>query len=460
MKTAIRKHLRDFIAILVLVVIAAITGGYILAHQRIYLPAWVPVFGREYFEFKGEFSTAQSITPGQGQTVDIAGVQVGEISNVELKDGRAVVTMRVDPRYDEIYSNATMLLRPKTGLKDMVVELDPGDAANGEQIEEGDVIPVANTQPDVNLDEILAVLDRDTRTYLQLLLNGAATGLTGQGGELGQVFRSFDPLSRDTKRATELLRVRRRHIRRAITNFGEFTRALSRSDHQLAEFVDSSQEVFERFARQSDNLEQSLALLPPTLQQTQSAMAATRSLALELGPALQALGPFARNLGPALRATRPFLIETTPIVRDQIRPFTVAATPVIRQIQPAVSALADATPDLTTGFHVFNEFFNALAYNPRGDAEGFLFYLAWLGHLGNSAMSAQDAMGAFLRATVLVNCGNLQAVNSAKALDDLESAGLALTAQLSNVPNESPTFCPIATQLARRTQSTTPTTTP
>jgi phospholipid/cholesterol/gamma-HCH transport system substrate-binding protein len=441
MKTAIRKHLRDFIAILLLVVVAAITGGYILAHQRIYLPGWIPGFGRDYFEFKGEFSTAQAITPGQGQTVDIAGVQVGEISAVELKDGRAVVTMRVEPKYADIYSNARMLLRPKTGLKDMVVELDPGDEQGGTRLEQDDVIPVSNTQPDVNLDEILSVLDRDTRTYLQLLLNGGATALDGQGRELAQAFRRFDPLARDAKRASELLVVRRRHIRRAVTNFGEFTRSLSRSDRELAEFVDSSQEVFGRFARQSDNLEQTIALLPSALQQTQRTMVATRAFAEEAGPALEALRPFARNLGPALRATRPFLIETTPILRDQIRPFTVTATPVIRTLAPAARALADATPELTTGFAVFNEFFNALAYNPRGDAEGFLFYLTWLGHLGNSALSAQDGMGSFLRANVLVNCLNLPGVYSIKNLDDVEAAGLALTGQISNLPTESPAFC-------------------
>src|SRR5690606_19018227 len=100
--------------------------------------------------------------------------------------------MRMEPRYAEVYSNARLLLRPKTGLKDMVVQLDPGDPQGGERLEDGDVLPVANALPDVNLDEILAVLDRDTRTYLQLLLNGAATGLTGQGRDLAQVWRRFD----------------------------------------------------------------------------------------------------------------------------------------------------------------------------------------------------------------------------------------------------------------------------
>src|SRR5437660_6595393 len=119
--------MRDFIAILVLVFIALGATGYILAHQRFYLPKWVPVLGTNFFEVKGEFSTAQSVTPGQGQTVDIAGVPVGDIKKVELVQGRAVVTMEIKQKYAHmIKSDATMLLRPKTGLKDMIVELNPG----------------------------------------------------------------------------------------------------------------------------------------------------------------------------------------------------------------------------------------------------------------------------------------------------------------------------------------------
>src|SRR5437660_12609642 len=97
--------MRDFIAILVLVFIALGATGYILAHQRFYLPKWVPVLGTNFFEVKGEFSTAQSVTPGQGQTVDIAGVPVGEIKRVALKGGRAVVTMDTKHKY------ATLLTR-------------------------------------------------------------------------------------------------------------------------------------------------------------------------------------------------------------------------------------------------------------------------------------------------------------------------------------------------------------
>ena len=113
MKTAIRKHWLDFVAIIGLIVISAVVAVYILDNQRLKLPAWVPLVGTDFFVVKAEMSTAQAVTPGQGQTVNIAGVQVGEISKVELKDGKALVTLRMEPRYGRVYKDATVLLRPR-----------------------------------------------------------------------------------------------------------------------------------------------------------------------------------------------------------------------------------------------------------------------------------------------------------------------------------------------------------
>ena len=181
MRHAISKNMREFIAVIVMIIIALFVGGFILSHQRFYLPAWFPVIGTDFFELKAEFSTAQSVTPGQGQTVDIAGVPVGEIKRVELEDGRAVVTMSIRDKYkDLVKRDATMLLRPKTGLKDMVIELDPGTPGTP-AVPEGYTVPVSQTRPDVNLDEILSNLDRDTRDYLRLLVAGGGEALKDNG---------------------------------------------------------------------------------------------------------------------------------------------------------------------------------------------------------------------------------------------------------------------------------------
>jgi len=436
MTTAIRKHLRDFAAIVVLVLIAGFVGLYVLAHQRTTLPSWVPLVGKQVFTLKGEFSTAQAITPGQGQTVDIAGVQVGEITNVDLVNGRAVVTMQLDPKYSHrVHPNATMLLRPKTGLKDMIVELNPGTAAGGPAVKDGYTVPVSNTLPDVNLDEFLSVLDGDTRTYLQLLLNGGAAGLRDNGTTLAQVFRRFEPTAHDAAEITQQLALRHRYIARSIHNFGVFVDALAARDDELGTFVDSSNQVFQHFANQSANLERTVTLLPAALRDTNAALAQAKTFADQAGPALGALRPGARALGPSLVELRPFLRETTPIIQNQLRPFTQVATLVVKELRPAAADFAAATPKLTTSFKVLNAFLNGLAYNPSGPSEGYLFYLAWLNHVSNSIFSAQDAQGPIRRGLLVISCDQLAGLNSVTRSPSPIYSAVRLLAQLVNGPN-------------------------
>ena len=87
MTLAIRKHLRDFAAILVLAVIAVGTGAYILNEQRFRMP----FIDEKPFELKAELGAAQGVMPGQGQTIRVAGMRVGDLGKVILDDGRAFV---------------------------------------------------------------------------------------------------------------------------------------------------------------------------------------------------------------------------------------------------------------------------------------------------------------------------------------------------------------------------------
>ena len=87
--------------------------------------------------------------------------------------------MDIDDKYKGLVrQDASAFLRPKTGLKDMFVELDPG-TAQAPAAPGGYTIPVENTLPDVNPDEILSALDTDTRDYLQLLVAARARGWQG-----------------------------------------------------------------------------------------------------------------------------------------------------------------------------------------------------------------------------------------------------------------------------------------
>ena len=211
-KLAIKKYWKNFAAVVALAVLGLFAAGYIMGHQRFYLPAWVPVLGTDFVDYKANFSTAQSVTPGQGQTVQIAGVDVGEISAVDLVNGQAQITMKLRKKYTPIHENATALLRPKTGLNDMIVQLDPG-TAEAAKAPEGWAIPIDRTLPNVNADEVLSALDGDTRDYLQLLVGGAGQALGANGKQLSATFKRFEPLGRDLARLNGALAKRQRRHR-------------------------------------------------------------------------------------------------------------------------------------------------------------------------------------------------------------------------------------------------------
>jgi phospholipid/cholesterol/gamma-HCH transport system substrate-binding protein len=406
--TAIRKHLRDFLAILLLFVIAMGVTVYITSNQRLYLPGWVPGVGTDFYEVNAEFQTAQAVVPGQGQTVDVAGVPVGEIGRVDLKNGVAVVHLKIRKKYAPIYRNATMLLRPKTGLKDMVVEMDPGSKGSGE-LKEGGTIPVTQTSPDVNLDEILASLDGDTRDYLVVLLTAGGQAFRDKEipADLRQTFKRFEPTAKSVEQITSKLKDRRQNLRRVIHNFQLLTTELGKKDTQLAEFVDSSNANFKALAAQDQNLRATLRELPPTLTQAESTLGKATTLANQLGDTSQALRPTARALGPALRQTRPFLRQTTPIIQNQLRPFSRQARPAVRELRAAVEKLQPTTPRLTNSFKVINSLLNTLAYNPPGAEEGYLFWASWVNHAGASIFGTQDAMGPIRRGSVIASCSSL-----------------------------------------------------
>jgi phospholipid/cholesterol/gamma-HCH transport system substrate-binding protein len=445
-KLAIRKHWRDFVAIIGLLVLSGGVALFILDNQRLAAPGWVPVLGKTFYEFDAEFSNAQAVTPGQGQTVNVAGVPVGDIARVRLENGKAIVGLRIDRQKAPdlaVYKDATMLLRPKTGLKDMAVQLEPGTPAAG-PLPEGGRIPVGQTQPDVNLDEVLSALDTDTRSYLQILVGDGSEGLRGRKKDLGDTFRRFEPLGRDLRKVNTALARRRTNIKRVIHNFSLLVEELGGKDDQIAELVDSSNAVFAAFAEQEADIRATVRELPTALTETRTALEKAGTLAAELGPAAEALRPSARALGPALRDVRPFLRTTTPIIRDQLRPLTRAALPVTAELRPALRDLSAISPDLRETFTILNRALDMIAYNPPGEEEGFLFWMSWVNHLGASIFNTQDAHGPVRRGLFIANCNALDIV------DNVAQANPALSVIVTLLnPVRNSALCPKPTPTVR-----------
>ena len=298
-----RGHRKDTIAIVVLAIAGIVMMLGIFTQQKASLPSWLPFVGEEFEHITAEFTTAQAVTPGQGQAVDIAGIQVGKVTSVDLEDGHAVVGMDIEPKYMQlIHPNASFLLRPKTGLNDMVVEVEPGSGKK--HIESGANFTLAQTEPNTNLDAFLGTLDADTRQYIQLLVAGGAQGIGGRGKQLANALRRFQPFVHYTAKLNKVVAQRHVALARVIHDFGLLTTELGRHDSEIRRFVTSSDAALGNFANQQQSIQDALRGVPGDAARANAGLASSNRFSQAAYPALTGLIPQAQALTPGLQGDR------------------------------------------------------------------------------------------------------------------------------------------------------------
>lgn len=415
----VRKNLTPLAAIVGLIAISVLVGGYILVHQRLRLP------GNDYYPIQVEMPTAQAITPGQGQTVTVSGVTVGEVGNVRLREGRALVRLDIRrSKLAEVHADATVLTRPRTPLDDMTVELDPG--TNRAPVLRGDdILPVSRSTPNVNVDEILAGLDADTRPALVALLHGAGEGLSRGGArDLRKTLQALRPVLVDTRAVTGALRDRRVALRGLVSSLARLTERVGRDPEDIRLLLTAGNRTLAAVAEEDRAVSASLTKLPGTLADADRALAATTPFAQRLPGTLQALSPATGDLPDALRAIRPLARDARPTI-GQLRGLSTEGQPLARALASATGNLQPVLPHLTGAAEVLGRIGNLLAYNPEGSEEGYLFWLAWFSHNLNSMLSTRDGNGSWWRGQVTVSCSNLNALNLlTPILKPLASAGV------------------------------------
>jgi phospholipid/cholesterol/gamma-HCH transport system substrate-binding protein len=283
----------------------------------------------------------------------------------------------------------------------MVVEVTPGTSPH--PMSDGAQVPLSSTQPYVNPDEVLATLDSDTRTYLQLLLQGVGTGLQGRGAQLSGIWRRLYPFTRDIAQVNGAVAKRRVALANVIHNFRLLSDALAAKDTEITNFVGSSEQALGHFANQADSLRAAIGELPSTLRQTDTALTAANALSEQLGPALTKLTPQADAFAPALRRLETFFNATGPLLTGQITPFTRQVNPPLDTVRQAAKPFSKTVQGFRDILKPLNYGFNELAAKPSG-GQSYLFYLPWLNHNLSSGYMLQDAAGPLRRGTILLTC--------------------------------------------------------
>lgn len=365
------------------------------------LIAWLIMRSGGYY-VNAEFETGGQLV--KGANVTVGGKPVGKVEAITLTDdNQANIKMKITddsitPLHDG--TTATIRLFSLSGVANRYVSLAPGPNSAAE-IDSGGVIKADNTEPPVDLDQVLNSFNPKVTKGLQDFLRGSAAQYQDDPstplnettyGNLGLrwVAPFFDAgarlaagVAKDDEtlaqflvvsaRATDTLAGQKEAIRAMFTNLTRFTTAVS---------------------QESAELDRALAILPTTLQQGTQAFEALRPTfaALEnlsdksdpigendgdgLAPLFRKLRPLVNNAEPTLEYLRFMLrkrgsnndltdlLANQPGLTKQARYTFPNSTEAMKTGQIVLSFLRPYTPELTSWITHFGQL--AANYDANG----------------------------------------------------------------------------------------------
>jgi phospholipid/cholesterol/gamma-HCH transport system substrate-binding protein len=299
--------------------------------------------GDEEVELVAVFSDASPLVAGN--VVKASGVDVGKITDVALRDGKAHVTMRIDPRVLPLHQDATATITTQDLLGERFVLLKrgtPESPAMGSSM----TIPVEHTSRVVDLQDVLDSVDTPTSVALAALLTDTGEGLRGEGKQADKAIAALAPAMRQAKDLTAILDDQNALLTRLIDNAQPVASALA-SNHgaQLDELVDSTTRSLEVVASERAALRTALAQLPQTITSSRAALAQLSGAAEPARRTLAALRPVTDDLGDISGELKRFSDAADPAL-GSLPPVLRRADKLLAQAGPVVKALRPAARDL------------------------------------------------------------------------------------------------------------------
>lgn len=301
-----------------------------------------------------------------GATITIAGQGVGEVKDVDVKDGQARVTVSVDKAHSPLRAGTTGHVTWNSAIGRRAIELVPGPNDNA-ALPSGKLVVVKTER--VELDEVLAALDTPTRAKVQSLVGNLQTTLKDREPDANATITEAGPAVQALGDVLKGVGEDGPAIRALVTNLHDVTSTLSKRHSELADTIQNLGAVVSSAAAQQKQLKAALDEAPSTITQGTNTFAKvpdavdnTVPLLKALHPATKQLPEVASNLNPVLTDLKPSIAALRPTLQSvttllQYMPGLLAnAHSVIPQVSdtvtsvgPAVSFLRPYTPE-TIGF--------------------------------------------------------------------------------------------------------------
>ncbi|HEY6086003.1 MAG TPA: outer membrane lipid asymmetry maintenance protein MlaD [Nitrospira sp.] len=132
----------------VIVGVFVLVGIVCLAYLSIKLGK-LELIGGHVYEVVAQFDSASGLRPGSA--IEIAGVEVGRVREIALKDDRAAVTLAVDNDV-KLYGDTIASIKTRGIIGEKYLALSPG--GGGDPLKPGDTI--RDTESGLDLEELVS----------------------------------------------------------------------------------------------------------------------------------------------------------------------------------------------------------------------------------------------------------------------------------------------------------------
>jgi virulence factor Mce-like protein len=348
----------------------------------------LPFTGGGDWTLRAAFSDAGGIHSGERTPVLVSGVPEGEVTAVDETQGVAYVTMRLNgAARGVVRADASAAIVPRSALEDMTVEISPG-SDDAPPARAGTLIAAVHTAPTTTLDQVLSVVDTDTRTQLAIMVDGLARGLGGQGGTLRAAVDQLHTLVNPALQVTTALARRRTLLADLVGALAQIGSVAQSRDVALAQALASGSRTLAVTASRQSEIAASVTQLPSTMSSLDSALTGVRTLATPLVPALATLRTTATGLPEALAGVRSVAPAAARLL-NAAGTFARAGTGPLRNAASAFSGLGATARLLTPAVADVEPIVSAV----NADRDG----IALLGERFSGVLSTDDANGPILR---------------------------------------------------------------
>jgi len=311
--------------------------------------AYLVFAGGSGSNYKLEFAEADQLV--RGDQVQVGGVPVGSVTNIELTSNfKAVITIHVDSSLVPLHHGTLAQVRVPslTSVANRYIALTLGPN-NNPTYPSGATLPASVTGEVTDLDQLFNTLNPKTRKGLQGFIQGTAEQYVGQGKNLGTSVEYFAPalgalshffseLTRDQPVFTSFLV----ETAKAVTTIGA-------RQESLADLVENQNKTFQAIGSEQSALAHGLKQLPVTLRQGNRTFAELPATFDALSELVKESRPTTKSLTTLLERLRPLVTTATPVVANFSQTFSRPGanndlTDLVRALPGLAKQLTTASP--------------------------------------------------------------------------------------------------------------------